>query len=186
MKFAVVDLETTGGTPENGRVTEIGIVLLDDFEVVGTYQTLLDPGMPIQPFVQKLTGITDEMVNGQPQFSAVAEEVAELLKGRIFVAHNVQFDSKFLRAELRRCCIKMDPPRLCTVKLTRRFFPGLPSYSLHNLIMSLELPDFNHHRALADAMAAAELLKLCLQKAGPDKIRKEVKNITKAEAEVML
>lgn len=186
MKFAVVDLETTGGTPENGRVTEIGIVLLDDFEVVGTYQTLLDPGMPIQPFVQKLTGITDEMVNGQPQFSAVAEEVAELLKGRIFVAHNVQFDSKFLRAELRRCCIKMDSPRLCTVKLTRRFFPGLPSYSLHNLIMSLELPDFNHHRALADAMAAAELLKLCLQKAGPDKIRKEVKNITKAEAEVML
>lgn len=186
MKFAVVDLETTGGTPENGRVTEIGIVLLDDFEVVGTYQTLLDPGMPIQPFVQKLTGITDEMVNGRPQFSAVAEEVAELLKGRIFVAHNVQFDSKFLRAELRRCCIKMDPPRLCTVKLTRRFFPGLPSYSLHNLIMSLELPDFNHHRALADAMAAAELLKLCLQKAGPDKIRKEVKNITKAEAEVML
>lgn len=186
MKFAVVDLETTGGTPENGRVTEIGIVLLDDFEVVGTYQTLLDPGMPIQPFVQKLTGITDEMINGQPQFSAVAEEVAELLKGRIFVAHNVQFDSKFLRAELRRCCIKMDPPRLCTVKLTRRFFPGLPSYSLHNLIMSLELPDFNHHRALADAMAAAELLKLCLQKAGPDKIRKEVKNITKAEAEVML
>ncbi|MCQ2102967.1 MAG: 3'-5' exonuclease [Fibrobacter sp.] len=186
MKFAVVDLETTGGTPENGRVTEIGIVLLDDFEVVGTYQTLLDPGMPIQPFVQKLTGITDEMVNGQPQFSAVAEEVAELLKGRIFVAHNVQFDSKFLRAELRRCCIKMDPPRLCTVKLTRRFFPGLPSYSLHNLIMSLELPDFNHHRALADAMAAAELLKQCLQKAGPDKIRKEVKNITKAEAEVML
>lgn len=185
MKFAVVDLETTGGTPENGRVTEIGIVLLDDFEVVGTYQTLLDPGMPIQPFVQKLTGITDEMVAGQPQFSAVAEEVAELLKDRIFVAHNVQFDCRFMRAELRRCCIKIDPPRLCTVKLTRRFFPGLPSYSLHNLIMSLELPDFNHHRALADAMAAAELLKLCLQKAGADKIKKEVKNITKAETEVM-
>lgn len=185
MRFAVVDLETTGGTPENGRITEIGIVLLDDFEVVGTYQTLLDPGMPIQPFVQKLTGITDEMVCGKPQFSAVAEEVAELIKGRVFVAHNVQFDCKFLRAELRRCCIKVDPPRLCTVKLTRRFFPGQGSYSLHNLIMSLQLPDFNHHRALADAMAAAELLKLCLQKAGPDKIKKEVKNITKAEAEVM-
>lgn len=185
MKFAVVDLETTGGTPENGRITEIGIVLLDDFEVVKTYQALLDPGMPIQPFVQKLTGITDEMVQGKPQFASVAEEVAEMLKGRIFVAHNVQFDCKFLRTELRRCCIKIDPPRLCTVKLTRRFFPGQGSYSLHNLIMSLQLPDFNHHRALADAMAAAELLKLCLQKAGADKIKKEVKNITKAEAEVM-
>jgi len=185
MKFAVVDLETTGGTPENGRITEIGIVLLDDFEVVKTYQTLLDPGMPIQPFVQNLTGITDEMVCGKPQFASIAEDVAEMLRGRIFVAHNVQFDCKFLRAELRRCCVKIDPPRLCTVKLTRRYFPGQPSYSLHNLIMSLQLPDFNHHRALDDAMAAAELLKLCLQKAGADKIKKEVKNITKAEALAM-
>lgn len=185
MKFAVVDLETTGGTPENGRITEVGIVLLDDFEVVKTYQTLVDPGMPIQPFVQKLTGITDEMVRGQPQFGAVAEEIAELIQGRIFVAHNVQFDCRFLRAELRRSCIKADPPRLCTVKLARRFFPGLPSYSLHNLIMSLELPDFNHHRALDDAMAAAEILKLALQKAGADKIKKEVKNITKAETLAM-
>lgn len=185
MKFAVVDLETTGGTPENGRITEVGIVLLDDFEVVKTYQTLVDPGMPIQPFVQKLTGITDEMVKGQPQFNSIAENVAELLKGRIFVAHNVQFDCRFMRTELRRACIKMDPPRLCTVKLARRFFPGLPSYSLHNLIMSLELPDFDHHRALADAMAAAEILKLCLQKVGPEKIKKEVKNITKAETLAM-
>ncbi len=185
MKFAVVDLETTGGTPENGRITEIGIVLLDDLEVVKTYQTLVDPGMPIQPFVQKLTGITDEMVSGQPQFNDVAEEVAEMLRGRIFVAHNVQFDCRFMRAELRRACIKMDPPRLCTVKLSRRFFPGLPSYSLHNLIKSLELPDFNHHRALADAMAATEVLKLCLQKVGADKIKKEVRNITKAESLAM-
>lgn len=185
MKFAVVDLETTGGTPENGRITEVGIVLQDDFQVVKTFQTLVDPGMPIQPFVQKLTGITDEMVSGRPQFSSIAEEVDELLKGRIFVAHNVQFDSKFMRAELRRSCIKFDPPRLCTVKLSRRFFPGQGSYSLHNLVMSLNLPDFNHHRALADAMAAAEILKLCLEKAGPDKIKKEVKNITKAETQVM-
>ena len=182
MKFAVVDLETTGGTPENGRITEVGIVLLDDCEVVKIYQKLLDPGMPIQPFVQKLTGITDQMVAGQPQFDSVAEEIAELVQGRIFVAHNVQFDSKFLRAELRRACIKIDPPRLCTVKLSRKFFPGLPSDSLHNLIGSLELPDFNHHRALADAMAAAEILKLCLQKFGSEKVRKEIKNISKADA----
>ena len=96
MKFAVVDLETTGGTPESGRITEIGIVLLDDCEVVGTFSALVDPGMPIQPFVQGLTGITDEMVQGKPQFSAVAEQVAELLKDRIFVAHNVQYDIRFI------------------------------------------------------------------------------------------
>lgn len=178
MKFAVVDLETTGGTAEVGRITEIGIVLLDDCAVVKTYSALVDPGMPIQPFVQNLTGITDEMVRGKPQFASIAEEVAELLQDRIFVAHNVQYDIKFMRTELRRACIKIDPPRLCTVKISRRFFPGLPSYSLHKLTESLELPEFNHHRALDDAMAAAEILKLAYNKVGPDRLLKEVKNIT--------
>ena len=178
MKFAVVDLETTGGTAEVGRITEIGIVLLDNCEVVKTYSALVDPGMPIQPFVQNLTGITDEMVRGKPQFASIAEEVAELLRGRIFVAHNVQYDIKFMRTELRRCCIKIDPPRLCTVKVSRRFFPGLPSYSLHKLTKSLSLPEFNHHRALDDALAAAEILKLAYNKVGPEKILKEVKNLS--------
>lgn len=182
MKFAVVDLETTGGKPESGRIIEIGIVLLDDFEVVKTFHTLVDPGMPIQPFVQNLTGITDRMVAGQPQFSSLAETVAELLQDRIFVAHNVQFDSGFMRAELKRCAIKFNPPRLCTVKLSRHCFPGLPSYSLHNLTESLQLPDFKHHRALDDAMAAAEILKLAMKKAGVEKVRKDIKNITKADA----
>ena len=118
------------------------------------------------------------MVQGKPQFSLVAEKVAELLQDRIFVAHNVQYDSRFMRTEQRRCCIKVDPPRLCTVKLARKFFPGLPSYSLHKLTESLSLPDFKHHRALDDAMAAAEILKLALSKAGPEKILKEVKNLT--------
>ena len=178
MKFAVVDLETTGGTAEVGRITEVGIVLLDDCDVVKTYSALIDPGMPIQPFVQNLTGITDEMVRGKPQFASIAEEVAELLKDRIFVAHNVQYDIKFMRTELRRCCIKIDPPRLCTVKVSRRFFPGLPSYSLHKLTQSLELPEFKHHRALDDAMAAAEILKLAYKKVGPEKLLKEVKSLT--------
>ena len=178
MKFAVVDLETTGGTAEVGRITEIGIVLLDDCEVVKTYSALVDPGMPIQPFVQHLTGITDEMVHGKPQFASVAEEVAELLKDRIFVAHNVLYDIKFMRTELKRCCIKIDPPRLCTVKISRRFFPGLPSYSLHKLTQALDLPEFNHHRALDDALAAAEILKLAYNKVGPEKILKEVKNLS--------
>lgn len=179
MKFAVVDLETTGGKPADGRITEIGVALMDDASVVKTFQALVDPGMPIQPFVQRLTGITDEMVQGKPQFSSIAEDLLELLQGRIFVAHNVQFDSRFLMTEMKRCAIKYDPPRLCTVKLSRKFFPGLPSYSLHNLTQSLSLPDFSHHRALADAMAAAEILKLVYEKVGPEKLLKEVKNMPK-------
>ena len=179
MKFAVVDLETTGGKPADGRITEIGVVLMDDTRVEKTFQALVDPGMPIQPFVQRLTGITNEMVQGKPQFSSIAEEVAELLQDRIFVAHNVQFDSRFIMTEMKRSAIKYDPPRLCTVKLSRKFFPGLPSYSLHNLTESLSLPEFNHHRALDDALAAAEILKLVYEKIGPDKLQKEVKNPAK-------
>lgn len=158
---------------------EIGLVLMDGTEVVGSFHALLNPGQPIPPFVQGLTGIHEDMVVGQPQFSAVAEKVRELLADRIFVAHNVLFDSRFMIRELKRCCIVYNPPRLCTVKLSRRIFPGLPSYSLHNLSESLGLPDFNHHRALDDAMAAAEILKLALTKVGEARVLKEVKNLPK-------
>ena len=133
LKFAVVDVETSGGAGDQNRITEIGVLLLDGTEPVGEYHTLVDPGVPITPFVKNLTGITDEMVSGQPQFGKVAEHIAELLDGRIFVAHNVLFDSKVLRTEMKRCCIVFDPPRLCTVKLSRKVFPGHTSYSLHNL-----------------------------------------------------
>ena len=143
------------------------VLLLDGTEPVGEYHTLVDPGVPITPFVKNLTGITDEMVSGQPQFGKVAEHIAELLDGRIFVAHNVLFDSKVIRTEMKRCCIAFDPPRL----------PGFTSYSLHNLTESLGLPDFNHHRAMADTLACAEILKLAYNKIGPEKLRKEVKNL---------
>ena len=176
MRFAVVDVESTGGAGEMNRITEVGIALVDDTEIVETFHTLVDPGAPISPFVQKLTGITDEMVQGAPQFQKIAEKVDELLRDRIFVAHNVQFDLKMMRTELKRCCISFDPPRLCTVKLARRVFPGFPSYSLHNLTESLGLSDFHHHRAMDDTLACAEILKLAYNKVGPEKILKEVKN----------
>ena len=178
LKFAVVDVETSGGAGDENRITEIGIALLDGVEQVGEFHSLVDPGVPITPFVQNLTGITDEMVRGAPQFQALAEEIAELLDGRIFVAHNVMFDSKIMRTEMKRCCIAFDPPRLCTVKLSRKVFPGHVSYSLHNLTEALGLPDFNHHRAMADTLACAEILKLAYNKVGPEKILKEVKNLS--------
>ena len=178
MRFAVVDVESTGGAGEMNRITEVGIALVDDTEIVETFHTLVDPGAPISPFVQKLTGITDEMVQGAPQLQKIAEKVDELLRDRIFVAHNVQFDLKMMRTELKRCCISFDPPRLCTVKLARRVFPGFPSYSLHNLTESLGLSDFHHHRAMDDTLACAEILKLAYNKVGPEKILKEVKNLS--------
>ena len=187
LKFAVVDVETTGGAGDMNRITEIGIALLDGTEQVGDVHSLVDPGVPITPFVQGLTGITDEMVSGAPQFQVLAEKVAELLDGRIFVAHNVQFDCRMVRTELKRCCVKFDPPRLCTVKLSRKVFPGFTSYSLHNLTESLGLNDFRHHRAMDDTLACAEILKLAYNKVGPEKILKEVKNLsTPKKARVLI
>lgn len=185
LKFAVVDLETTGGHGEDNRIMEIGIALMDGSEIVETYHSLVDPGQPITPFVRELTGITDEMVDGQPQFGVIAEHVAELLQDRIFVAHNVQFDNKYVTAELKRCCIKFNPPRLCTVKLARRVFPGQPSYSLHKLTESLGLPDFNHHRALDDTMAAAAILKAALEKVGEAGVMKNVVNLSNTKKQAV-
>ena len=185
LKFAVVDIETTGGHKDDNRIMEVGIALMDGSEVVGTYHSLVDPGQPITPFVRELKGINDEMVVGQPQFGAIAEQVASLLEDRIFVAHNVQFDCKFITAELKRCCIKFNPPRLCTVKLSRRVFPGQPCYSLHKLTESLGLPDFHHHRALDDTMAAAEILKLALDKVGEAGVMKNVVNLSSAKKQAI-
>ncbi len=186
LKFAVVDLETTGGHGDDNRIMEIGIALMDGSDVVETFHALVNPGQPITPFVRELTGITDEMVEGQPQFGVIAEHVSALLQDRIFVAHNVQFDCRFMTAELKRCCIKFNPARLCTVKLARRVFPGQPSYSLHKLTESLGLPDFNHHRALDDTMAAVEILKSALEKVGEAGVLKNVVNLSASKKQAFV
>ena len=179
LKFAVVDVETTGGAGLLNRITEIGIVLLDGLREVGTFHSLVDPCTPITPYVRNLTGITDEMVRGKPQFSELADNLSHLFDGRIFVAHNVQFDCRMVSSEFKRAGIKFDPPRLCTVKLSRRVFPGFASYSLNNLTASLGLPGFNHHRAMDDTYACAEILKLALEKVGSKRILAEAKNLKK-------
>jgi DNA polymerase-3 subunit epsilon len=176
--YVVFDLETTGLNANKCKIIEFGAVKFEHGVITDRFSEFVNPNEPIPYEIMNLTHITDEMVRGKPQFASIAAEVAELLRGRIFVAHNVQYDIKFMRTELRRCCIKIDPPRLCTVKVSRRFFPGLPSYSLHKLTKSLSLPEFNHHRALDDALAAAEILKLAYNKVGPEKILKEVKNLS--------
>lgn len=178
MRFAVVDLETTGGQPKDDRIIEIGIALIDGDKIVNTYESLVYPGRFIPPFVQNLTGIFPEMVESAPPFMELAETVYELLEDRVFVAHNAPFDFGFLKVELGRACCKWDPPRLCTVKLARKVFPGFPSYSLHSLIQSLGCEDFKHHRALGDAIAAAEVLKLALGKVGESGVLKEIKNLS--------
>lgn len=158
--YAVVDVETTGGTGEQDRITEIAIVKVQHGEIISRYSSLVNPQRQIPAFITRLTGISQMMVATAPCFSEIANEVMSHLDGCIFVAHNVRFDYGFVRAELQRAGLHLQLPQLCTVVESRRYFPGLKSYGLAALTEHFKIELSSHHRALADATATAELLLL--------------------------
>ncbi|GGW55978.1 exonuclease domain-containing protein [Alishewanella tabrizica] len=158
--YVVLDVETTGGKAGTDRVIEIGAVKVQAGEVLDTFSTLLNPGRFIPSFISRLTGISNAMVADAPTFADIASKLAEFLQGAVFVAHNAKFDYGFIRAEFARCELPFDMPQLCTVVNMRRYYPGLASYSLGKLCEEFEIKLKNHHRALADATATVELLKL--------------------------
>ncbi len=165
-EYAIIDVETTGGKASRCRITEIGIVIFDGEKVIETYETLLNPETYIPAGITELTGITMDMVKDAPKFHEVARRIVELTENRIFVAHNARFDYDFVKEEFRRLGYTFTRKQLCTVRLTRKTYPGLRSYSLGNLVKHFGIRLDNHHRALADATATTELLKFCLS--GPD------------------
>ncbi|MGE5471379.1 MAG: exonuclease domain-containing protein [Bacteroidota bacterium] len=149
--LAFVDLETTGATAATDRITEIGIVEVDADGAVREWQQLVNPGMPISPFIEQLTGISNAMVADAPPFAAVAEETLRRLEGRLFIAHNAHFDYGFLKAEFKRLGLVFRAPVLCTVKLSRALFPEHKRHNLDSLIERHGLLAAARHRALADA-----------------------------------
>ena len=158
--YVVVDIETTGGRAGNHRITEIGMVKRINGESVAEWQSLINPQRHIPSQITSLTGIDDAMVADAPVFSDVADSVEEFTQGCIFVAHNVNFDYGFFKAEFERLDRFYRRPKLCTVREMRKAFPGLRSYSLANLTDYFGIEMQRHHRAMSDAMAAAELLDL--------------------------
>lgn len=148
--FVFVDLETTGSSAAEHRITEIGLVEVSGGEVA-TWSTLIDPQQSIPPFIQQLTGITPAMVRGQPKFAEIAPELFARLEGKLLIAHNVGFDYGFLRAEFERAGYAFTPDRLCTVRLSRALFPGESRHGLDALIARHALVPMARHRALADA-----------------------------------
>ncbi|MFY8325649.1 exonuclease domain-containing protein [Pseudoalteromonas sp. ZZD1] len=161
--YSVVDIETTGSLKGGNRITEIGLVKMQHGKVIDKWSTLVNPQMRIPKFIVSLTGITDAMVAPAPNFNQIADTLVNKLQGSIFVAHNVNFDYGFIRKECEMAGINFKMPKLCTVVESRKAFPGLKSYSLGNLSAHFELSLTNHHRALADASATAELLLLIQQ-----------------------
>ena len=151
-RLAFVDLETTGGTPNGDRFTEVAVIQVDENGVT-EWSSLVNPGMSIPPFVQGLTGITNEMVAGAPRFEQLAGEIESRLHDRVFVAHNARFDHGFLKQEFLRLGRPFRPPVVCTVKLSRRLFPQHARHNLDALVARHGLQVSDRHRALGDARA---------------------------------
>ncbi|WP_333874837.1 3'-5' exonuclease family protein [Methylobacter sp.] len=148
--LAFVDLETTGGSATKDRITEIGIVLVDE-SGVREWSQLVHPQTRIPVFIEQMTGITNAMVANAPRFEAVAEEVGALLQGHLFIAHNARFDYGFLKNEFKRLGMTFQPTVLCTVKLSRTLYPEYRHHNLDSLIERYNLKAKDRHRALADA-----------------------------------
>lgn len=149
-KLIFVDLETTGANPVVDRITEIGIVEVQG-EQVSRWSTLVNPQVPIPPFIQNLTGISDAMVADAPLFDELAEELLERLKGGLFIAHNARFDYGFLRNAFKAAGHSLRAEVLCTVKLSRKLFPEEMKHNLDILVQRHQLQADGRHRALADA-----------------------------------
>lgn len=157
--FAIIDLETTGGDPSSDRIIEIAIARYNGEEIVESFTSLVNPGMPITEFITRITGITNEMVREAPKFYEIARRVVEMTQDTVFVAHNVRFDYSFIQKEFRQLGYTFSRPQLCTVKLSRKIIPGLKSYSLTNLCKSLKIINEAPHRAWGDVDATVKLFK---------------------------
>ncbi|MCU0321170.1 MAG: exonuclease domain-containing protein [Chitinophagaceae bacterium] len=160
--FAIVDIETTGGHASSNGITEIAIVLHNGKEIEGKYSTLVNPNVAIPPYVQSLTGITNAMVAIAPQFSTIAPNIYNLLKDRIFVAHNVNFDYSFVKHHLQEAGFDLNTPKLCTIRTARKVFPGYRKYGLGSICRELDIEINDRHRAEGDAIATTKLFELLL------------------------
>ena len=156
--YAVVDIETTGGSPQQSKITEIAVFLTDGARLIDKFETLINPEQPSPPFITRLTGISDEMVASAPRFQDISGQLAHITKDAVFVAHNVAFDYGMIRAEYQDLGIQFQRSLLCTVKSSRKLLPGYPSYSLGNLCKELGISIEHRHRAAGDAFATMELL----------------------------
>jgi DNA polymerase III subunit epsilon len=149
-KLVFVDLETTGANPIDDRIIEIGIVCVEGGQV-DRWSSLVHPGISISPFIQNLTGISNEMVSGAPVFEELIDELISRLNGGLFIAHNARFDSGFLKNALKRAGHKFCNKVLCTVKLSRKLYPEHTKHGLDSLVEHHGLISEARHRALADA-----------------------------------
>ena len=173
-RYAIIDIETTGGMSRRDKITEIAIIISDGTCIINQFQTLINPERSIPYEITRITGITDDMVKDAPKFYEVAAEIVNLTEDCIFVAHNVMFDYGFIRSEFESLGYSYNRKLICTVKMSRRMHPWLKSHSLENLINHFNIQVSARHRALDDAMATTTLFHSMIEGAaeivGKDKV----------------
>lgn len=155
--YAIVDIETTGGSFKTERITEIAIYIFDGEKIIDQFVTLINPEKNIPYFITQLTGISNEMVADAPRFYEVAKQIVEITEDKIFVAHNAAFDYNFIKNEFKNLGFDYKKETLCTVKLSRKILPGYKSYNLGELCKHLNIEIEGRHRAAGDALATVKL-----------------------------
>lgn len=161
MKFAITDIETTGSYASGNSITEICVAIHDGERILDRFHTLINPGVRIPLAITALTGIDNDMLDGAPAFSDIAEDLLNFFDDTVFVAHNASFDYSFIKAGFDELGLKWNPKRLCTVRLARKAFPGHRSYSLGNITRELGIVNERAHRAYGDVQATSELFAGC-------------------------
>lgn len=169
-EYTVFDIETTGLSNQNDKITEIGAVKIRNGEIIDTYNQLINPEIPIPEKIVDLTGITDEMVANKPKIEDVLHEFIEFSEGSVLVAHNASFDMGFIEVNAKKLGLEIKAPVLDTLYLARVLFPELKNHKLNTLSKHLDVPLENHHRAVDDAKATSLIFLKCLEKVKEENI----------------
>jgi len=180
--YVVVDVETTGQSAAFGRIIEVALLRVEHGEVVERFETLVNPQRFISPFIEGITGITNETVEDAPAFTRVARKLYKILDGAIFVAHNARFDYSFIKTEFAAAGIPYSAKCLCTVKLSRKLFPEHRHHDLSSLIQRHGLPCESRHRAMGDALAVIAFLRHIREVSDPASVDKALRDILKSSA----
>ena len=180
--YCIVDIETTGNGIKGNKITEISIFKFDGVAIVEEYTSLVNPECEIPYFITGLTGIDNQLVRNAPTFNEIAPQITAITEGSIFVAHSVNFDYNVIKHEFQSIGSDFIRKKLCTVRLSRRLFPGYNSYSLGKLCSALNIPLKDRHRARGDAHATVLLFKKLIKLDGAEAVFKSFLNARSQEA----
>lgn len=177
--LSIIDVETTGGSSTFDRVIEVGILRIEKGRIVKKFESLINPEMSLSPYIESLTGISSSLLENAPTFYQIKDEIYDILKDSIFVAHNSRFDYAFIKNEFKRFDIEFKNKQLCTVKLSRQLFPRYKRHSLDNIIERFNIECARRHRALDDASVVWEFLQKVPTLIDEEKIQKAYFSVLK-------